>query len=243
MPDTHDWLDIDYRTLFRLHPDRRIERENDPDCSPGPRFWLGRSTDGNLAGVRADVPTAVADELARVADNEPLLADRTPPAHLERYLALLAPVSHWNIGFVYALPHALGFDTDARVALIDGDSDAGRHLLHALSTRGMPDGLCSMGFRSVADLWAPWCAAVVDGEVASVAFAARLSDVGAELGLATAPAFRGRGLAAAVTAAWSRLPSLQTRTLFYSTDSDNLASQRVASRLGLTLRGTTLRVA
>ncbi|NHV25826.1 GNAT family N-acetyltransferase [Burkholderia sp. D-99] len=243
MPDTHDWLDIDYRTLFRLYPDRRIERENDPDCSPGPRFWLGRCVDGSVAGVRADVPTPVAHELARLADSEPPLADRMQPAHLERYLALLAPVPHWNIGLVYALPHALGFDTDAHVALIDGDSDAGRHLLHALSTHGMPDGLFSMGFRSSADLWAPWCAAVVDGEVASVAFAARLSGVGAELGLATAPAFRGRGLAATVTAAWSRLPSLQTRTLFYSTDSGNRASQRVASRLGLTLRGTTLRVA
>ncbi|MBN3800426.1 GNAT family N-acetyltransferase [Burkholderia sp. Ac-20392] len=242
MPDANDWLDIDYRTLFRLHPNRRIEHENDPECSPAPRFWLGRCADGNLAGIRADVPTPIADELARVADSEPPIADRMQPAHLERYLALLAPVPHWNIGLVYPLPHALGFDTDPRVALIDGDSDAGRRLLHALSTHGMPEGLFSMGFRRVADLWAPWCAAVVDGEVASVAFAARLSEVGAELGLATAPAFRGRGLAAAVTTAWSRLPSLQTRTLFYSTGSDNRASQRVASRLGLTLRGTTLRV-
>ncbi|AXF24115.1 GNAT family N-acetyltransferase [Burkholderia pyrrocinia] len=243
MSDAKDWLDIDYRTLFRLRPDRRIERENDPDCSPGPRFWLGGCADGNLSGVRADVPDHIADELARVADSEPPFANRMQPVHLERYLAMLAPVPHWNVGLVYALPHALGFDTDARIALIDGDSDAGRQLLQSLSAHGMPEGLFSTGFRSAADLWAPWCAAIVDGEVASVAFAARLSDIGAELGLATAPAFRGRGLAAAVTAAWSRLPSLQTRTLFYSTDRDNLASQRVASRLGLALRGMTLRIA
>ena len=51
MPDAKDWLDIDYRTLFRLHPDRRIERENGPDCSPGPRYWLGRCADG-LAQTR-----------------------------------------------------------------------------------------------------------------------------------------------------------------------------------------------
>ncbi|MCU9955114.1 GNAT family N-acetyltransferase [Burkholderia sp. BKH01] len=242
MPDAKDWLDIDYRTLFRLHPDRRIERENDPDCSPGPRFWLGRCADGHLSGVRADVPGHLADELARVADSEPPFAGRTQPAHLERYLSILAPVSHWNTGLVYALPHALEFDTDAGIALIDGDSDAGRQLRQSLSTHGMPEGLLSMGFRSVADLWTPWCAAVVDGEVVSVAFAARLSDAGAELGLATAPAFRGRGLAAAVTAAWSRLPSLRTRTLFYSIDGDNHASQRVASRLGLALRGMTLRI-
>ncbi|WP_241020727.1 hypothetical protein [Burkholderia sp. Ac-20344] len=71
MPDTRDGLHIDYRALFRLRPDRRLERENDPD------------------------------------------------------------------------------------------SDAGRRLLHALSTHRMPEGLFSMGFRSGADLWAPWCAARV----------------------------------------------------------------------------------
>ncbi|MCL4633569.1 GNAT family N-acetyltransferase [Burkholderia sp.] len=242
MPDTKNWLEIDYRTLFRLHPDRRIERENDPDESPAPRFWLGRCAGGTLSGVRADVPAGIADELTRVADSEPPWSDDAPPTHLERYLGLLAPVSHWNIGLVYALPHALEFDTDAHATLVDGDSDTGRRLLRSLAVHGMPEGLLSMGFLSAADLWAPWCAAVVDGEIASIAFAARLSDVGAELGVATAPAFRGRGLAAAVTAAWSRLPSLRTRTLFYSTDRDNRASQRVASHLGLALRGATLRV-
>ncbi|HDR9582593.1 TPA: GNAT family N-acetyltransferase [Burkholderia stabilis] len=243
MSDAKDWLDIDYRTLFRLRPDRRIERENDPDCSPGPRFWLGGCADGNMSGIRADVHADIAADLARVAGSEPPFAERMLPVHLERYLAMLAPVQHWNTGLVYALPHALRFDTDARVALIDGDSDAGRQLRQSLSANGMPEGLFSMGFRSAAGLWAPRCAAVVDGEVASVAFAARLSEAGAELGLATAPAFRGRGLAAAVTTAWSRLPSLRTRTLFYSTDSNNHASQRVASRLGLALRGRTLRIA
>ncbi|AOI88947.1 GNAT family N-acetyltransferase [Burkholderia pseudomultivorans] len=248
MLNDQDWLDIDYRTLFRLRDDtgsaqRRIERENDPDRSPGPRFWLGGCASGNLCGVRADVRDDIAAELARVAASEPPFFDRATPAHLDRYLHLLAPVEHWNVGLVYALPHALRCDAGAGVALIDGDSDAGRQLRESLATHGMPAGLHSMGFRGVDDLWSPWCAAVVGGEVASVAFAARLSDVGAELGVATAPAFRGRGLAAAVTEGWSRLPSLRTRTLFYSTDRDNLASRRVAARLGLALRGTTLRIA
>jgi hypothetical protein len=40
-----------------------------------------------------------------------------------------------------------------------------------------------------------------------------------------------RGLAAAVTAAWSA--QVADRTAFYSTSEDNLASQGVARRLGL----------
>ena len=63
------------------------------------------------------------------------------PAHLDRYLALLALFRTGISASSRPLPHALGFDTDARVALIDGDSDAGRHLPHALSTHGMPEGL------------------------------------------------------------------------------------------------------
>jgi hypothetical protein len=61
-------------------------------------------------------------------------------------------------------------------------------------SHGMPDGLAELGFRSTSDLWRPWCMARVDGDVASIAFAARISEVGAELGVATVKALRGRGL-------------------------------------------------
>ena len=51
-----------------------------------------------------------------------------------------------------------------------------------------------------------------------MAFAARLGVSGAELGVYTFPKYRGRGLAAAVTAAWSSMPSLNQHALFYSTE-------------------------
>jgi predicted GNAT family acetyltransferase len=53
----------------------------------------------------------------------------------------------------------------------------------------------------------------------------------------TVPEFRARGFAAAAPAAWSRLPSLAGRALFYSTQTTNLSSQRVTARLGLRLIG------
>lgn len=118
----------------------------------------------------------------------------------------------------------------------------GRDLVHSWASTGVPENLFEIGFRRVADFWAPWCAAIVDGHIASIAFAARLSDTGAELGLVTTKAFRGQGFAAAATAGWTQLPSLRSRTLFYSTDRDNISSQRAAVRLGLRLRGASLRV-
>jgi hypothetical protein len=80
---------------------------------------------------------------------------------------------------------------DAR--LIGSDSEEGRYFVRSLSATGLPAGLFELGFRDVAHFWLPWCVAVVDGEIASIAFAARLSDLGAELGLATAKDFRGQG--------------------------------------------------
>jgi RimJ/RimL family protein N-acetyltransferase len=84
--------------------------------------------------------------------------------------------------------------------------------------------------------------ALVDGKAASVAFAARIAETGAELGVATAKAFRGQGYAAAAIAGWSASPALQSRALFYSTDRINVSSQRVVARVGLRFVGASLRL-
>jgi hypothetical protein len=128
------------------------------------------------------------------------------------------------------------------VELIDDESHQGQRLHECLSANGMPDALVELGFRSVSDLWRPWCAARVDSEVASVAFAAWISDVGAEVGVATVMAFRSRGYAAAAVAGWSRLPMLQSRELFYSTDGTNVSSLRVTASLSLRFLGASMRL-
>jgi hypothetical protein len=56
---------------------------------------------------------------------------------------------------------------------------------------------------------------------------------GCQIGVYTLALFRGRGLAAAVTASWSALPSLRNRFLFYGTHPKTLSSQRVTDRLDL----------
>ena len=99
------------------------------------------------------------------------------------------------------------------------------------------------GFKSVADLWEPWCIALEGEEVAAIAFAARLGSVGAEIGVYTFRNFRSRGFAATVAANWSSMPSLEGHVLFYSTSRSNRSSQRVASRLGLQMIGASVSVA
>lgn len=82
-----------------------------------------------------------------------------------------------------------------------------------------------------ATLLEPWTVALVDGRVAAVCETARSAPASVEAGVWTYEPYRRRGLAAAVTAAWSA--QVVGRTAFYSTSDDNVASQGVARRLGL----------
>lgn len=89
----------------------------------------------------------------------------------------------------------------------------------------------------LAGAYGPW-AMVVDGDrVLSICHSARLAAEGAEAGTWTVEDARGRGLAAAATAAWADACRPRGGYLFYSTDANNLASQRVAERLGLPMVG------
>lgn len=74
---------------------------------------------------------------------------------------------------------------------------------------------------------------IADEQVASICHTPARSDIGAEAGTWTDPGFRGRGYAAAATAAWADLAARRWEHLYYSTDAANLSSRRVAGRLGL----------
>lgn len=235
-------LRVQRETGFTLDDRDRLVSVNSPENAKLPRFVLAGCADGNLASVSSGLDEATArDVLALAAEEPPFWRLGATPRHLERYLAVLgASEAEAEIELDHELPTNLEPGPD--VTLVASDTAEGEGLLEALRRDGMPAGLFDMGFTDVGEFWAPWCAALADGEVASVAFAARLSSAGAAVGVATAPAFRGRGLAAAATAGWTRLPALRRRSLFYSTRLANRASRAVTARLGLTAFGLTLSV-
>jgi len=231
---------IQFQTALVLDHAGRILATNDPDRSPAPRFVLSGCASGNIYGVRVDVADAIAAQLMDLAASEPPFFDRLgAPRHLDRYIELLSHeglVSQPNLGMSYVLPNDIAFQRDAR--LICSHSPEGQELRATLAMKGMPTGLAEMGFTG--DFWDPWCVTLHHGNVASVAFAARLSETGACLGLATSPDLRGRGYAAAATAGWARMPALRSRALFYGTSQTNISSQRVIARLGLRFLGASL---
>jgi GNAT acetyltransferase len=236
-------LQVDIDTMFVMSAAGRIERENDPDRSSGPRAFFAGCPFGNLVRVRYDVDDGIAERIVEVAAQEPPWSDPSAtPACFGKMVELLSdsqPAAA-SSALIYKLPNGLQYQHTA--AIVRGDSEEGRQLLARLADHGMPDYMQTAGFKGVGDFWEPWCVALDGDDIASMAFAARLGVSGAEIGVYTFPKYRSRGLAAAVTAAWSSMRSLSQRALFYSTDKSNRSSQRVASRLGLRLIGASVRI-
>jgi len=237
-------LHLDIQTTFVISGSERIERENDPDRSSGPRLFFAGCPQGNIARVRHDVADQTALGLLAVAAKEPPWRDPDVlPQCVGKITDLLSreqPAVTIAPGIIYRLPHGPRYEHPARI--VRGDSAEGEQMLARLADRGLPRSMLDAGFRGAGDFWKPWCIALAGDEIASIAFAARISDVGAEAGVVTLPGFRGQGFAAAVTASWSSLPSLSGRALFYSTARSNRSSQRVAARLGLRLIGASVRI-
>lgn len=231
-------LALDAAAMFVLDGVGRIVRENDPDRSDGPRLAVLGCAQGNLALARHDV--GAADALIRIAEAAaPWFDAETLPACADELIARLSPVEAVSASLIFGLPHHAPAN-DPRI--VRGDTATGARLLADFERGGVPAHLVEAGFVSRADFWAPWCAILEDGEIAAMAFAARLGDAAAEIGVYTFPSWRGHGLAAMATAAWSGMPALRDRQLFYSTLTTNAASRRVAARLGLPHIGMGLRI-
>jgi hypothetical protein len=228
-------LAVDIGTKFVLSEAGRILRENDPIRSVGPRLFVAGCPAGNLAHVRHDVPDHAAIEILRLlAAEPPWLMPAARPLRFSGVIELLAkerPIASVEASLIYVLPRQQPAETVVR--FICSGSDEGDALVEHFAKSGLPQRLVEAGFASIRDFWAPWCLAL-DGEaIATIAFAARLGERGAEVGVYTLPAWRSRGLAAAVTAKWSCHPELASRELFYSTTVANTSSRRVTARLGL----------
>ncbi|GAB3761252.1 GNAT family N-acetyltransferase [Microlunatus parietis] len=78
----------------------------------------------------------------------------------------------------------------------------------------------------------PWAFGITDGRIAAICHTPRDADGAAEAGVWTHPDHRGRGYAAAVTAAWAEVAAATRPLLYYSHLFDNAASRSVAGKIG-----------
>ncbi|MGN9839678.1 GNAT family N-acetyltransferase [Nonomuraea sp. H19] len=207
-----------------------IWRIDDHGRLPGPEdLVIGVAADGMTAAVGGGVPGELATRLlGLVARGTPSPPGR-PPAVLGECQELLGDGTTVSGGPSYLVRPPVRFDVP--VAVLQSADPA-----HAMRVRPMlPE---TWDPEEWDDLLAgrdgaPWAMIVEDGQVVAVCHTARRTPAGAEAGTWTSPAYRGRGYAAATTAAWAGLLAGSCPHLFYSTSADNHSSRNVAARLGL----------
>jgi RimJ/RimL family protein N-acetyltransferase len=213
--------------LFRCDGHGRTLSVNQWDGGEPPRFYLGRTTRGNVCRVRADVCERTARELlALVADEPPLAELRSSPLNEEAYVRLLDTGSErprTDSGPAWCV--ATDVVPARQPVVIDG---ANAELLRG----GLEDWLPDVPHRQ------PLMAMLEDGRAVSVCASVRITARTHEAGVETLPAYRGRGHAVNVVAGWAReVRSRGIPLIFYSTGWENTASRQVAAKLGLTVIG------
>ena len=243
MPSDLELLAIAIDTRWLKDDRGRLLKVQNAQDRPAPHLLVGVSTEGWTLAFGSDVPDAVVEELQAAFDVEPPAGDPAVPlAAVVRCKQLLESALgdvESSGGPSYVIPTGTSFVSGA--ALLRSDDEHKERLksqdLERLNWTAEEWRQLLLG-----DL-GPWAFVMNGDRVVSMCHTARLAGNGAEAGTWTDPDYRGRGYAAAATAAWASLFAPGDRHLFYSTGADNLSSQRVAARLNLPLIGWIWRLA
>jgi RimJ/RimL family protein N-acetyltransferase len=199
---------------------------------------IAATSDGQALFVGSEIADTLVPALVDAVDKAPLASapDREPPGLVtcrEILASSCGPLSLHASPYYVIEPHVR---VETRTPIARSDASPGERLRHL-----NPGNWAHDKWDELLDgALGPWAMAVVDGRVVSICHTPRpMTERAAECGVWTHPDYRGRGYAAEVTAAWADVLRPSGRYLFYSTDAQNLSSQRVAARLQLRPIGWT----
>jgi len=211
-------------TLHRHDGRGRIVEVNQWDGGTPARFALMRTAADVICRFRADVPDSLAHILDELSSQEPRGQELGRlPVHYHRYRTLLSslgPVEVVSAGPAYIFTQDV-VGSAAPIAI--GERNA------FLLRGGLEDWIPDVPHRR------PFMAMVEDGHAVAVCASVRISTAVHCAGVETRPEYRHRGHSVSAAAGWGRAVRALGATPFYSTSWENIASQRVAERLGLTM--------
>ena len=224
--DDHALMGIRANTLFTYDVRGRMVGSNEPDSRPAPRLFVGRTLGGHVVRLGQAVPDAAARELTAIVERQTALDGFAVPASMRAALRAVlerdGPVKEEGGGPAYRFPASIGQPGGA-VEVTEENVELVRETHPWL-------------FREIAT-FGPCFVVLRDGVAASLCHSSRIGGRAMEAGVFTLPEFRGRGYAVAVTAAWGAAVRASGRVPLYSTAWENVASQGVARRVGLTMFG------
>lgn len=214
--------------LFTCDAAGRLLTVNDAGAAPAPRFFFGRTPNGNAWWFRHDIDASLAEDLGSRCEAQTAGLDVVAA---EQFIALLScaePVRRTWAGPAYHFPPNLP-STDSDVVRVTA-ADA------SVLSPYLEDWL---GDVSAAE---PMAAALLDGKAVSVCASVRITPHAHEAGVDTHRDFRRRGYAARAVNAWARAVREMDRIPLYSTSWENVASRALAKRLGLIQFGSDLHI-
>lgn len=227
-----DLLTQRVETLYVTGERGRIVCTNEWDARPAPRFHVMLTAYGAIARCRGDVPDDLAHELEAICRHEPACAPGPGlPAGRTELLEALgdhAGIEQVWCGPAYLLPSNARLEAGTVVPIDQGNAQLLEH--------GFADWLADAPHRQ------PFVAVVDDGRAAAICASVRISPAVHCAGVETHADHRRRGFALRAVAGWAEAVRALGATPFYSTSWDNIASQRVAGRLGFEMVGVDFHV-
>lgn len=226
-------INLQATALFTHDAQGRLRHVREPgyaeaELYPAPRFFMGRTAQGNIWRFRYDLPLELVEQLEELCRHEPITSDfaelpkQAAPIHA--VLNKQQPVTTEVRGPAYWIPDGLSLAGDT--VLI---SEANKTLLEAHFSWAITS---PSNFRV-----GPIVAAVVDETAVSICHCARITADVAEAGVETVEGYRGRGLAGTAVSHWATIMREQGRIPLYSTSWDNTSSQSVARKLNMVCYG------
>ncbi|MBB3126748.1 RimJ/RimL family protein N-acetyltransferase [Paenibacillus rhizosphaerae] len=231
-PSARDLMEYHAEAMFTHDRRGRLHLVNEPWPGSGtaPRFFLGRTTEGrNVWRFRHDVPDQLVQQLESWCAEEAAVVDfQARPKHEKDY---------WNLLQGERATMGPCFH-------IENETEHPSTEVQRVTPENVKQ-LSRGGFEWLADeiSYAQPCIAVLQGgRAVSVCRSVRIGTMAHEAGLETLEAFRGRGYAAAATAGWAEAVRELGCIPLYSTSMDNVSSQRVARKMGLSFYGVNFSI-
>ena len=217
-------LELQLHAGFTFDKAGRMLAVNEYGFPAAPRFFLGRTLEGNLLALRHDLPPDLVAQLQGLVAREPVATDLREPAQctaaVTEALGRHAPVDKVYRGPEYAILEEIPEPSNATLI-----TPANATLLHPGFATLVPE---------LADRQ-PCFSTVVDDRAVSVCYSSRNGPRAAAAGVETIAEYRGKGNATNATAAWALAVRAEGRQPLYGTTWDNLASQAIARHMNATL--------
>ncbi len=218
MDDDRELLAVEIDATYKLDAKGRFAG------TEATRFFLGQTKSGNIICFGYDPPNAIIQELESLASREPVVSDlRAGLTYLDEYQRILGkwkPVKQIAHGLGYKYPNELKRFPDV-VKVEKSNVHLGADTFPWLSAE--------------LDNCQPCLAIVEQGRLVAVFRSVRVSTRAHVAGVVTHEDYRRKGYATAVAAEWGIAVRELGLLPIYSTELENIASQRVAEKVGLVL--------